>query len=117
MSVKKQACTSRRMLDIASGYWLSQAVYVAAKLGLADVVAERPRPVSELAAAVGANSAALERVMRALVSANIFDEEDGSIVLTPLAAIVVVERGNQPSNVHPHAWYRLALACMGAPCR
>ena len=36
--------------QMMTGYWVSQAVYAAAKLGVADLLANGPRPVEELAA-------------------------------------------------------------------
>ena len=39
------------LLQMMTGYWVSQALYVAAKLGVADLLAEGPRPIEELAAA------------------------------------------------------------------
>lgn len=57
---------------MATSYWLSQAIYVAAKLGLADLLKDGPKLCSELAVATGANPSALFRLMRALSSAGVF---------------------------------------------
>jgi len=59
------------LFRMASGYWLSQAIYVAAKLGLADLLKDGPKPSGELAAATGADEQALFRLMRALSSTGI----------------------------------------------
>ena len=37
------------MLGIVQGYWASRAVYAAAKLGIADLLAAGPKSCSELA--------------------------------------------------------------------
>jgi hypothetical protein len=55
---------------------VSQAIYVVAKLGVADLLADGPRPVDELAAATKSDPAALRRVLRALASLGIFADRD-----------------------------------------
>jgi precorrin-6B methylase 2 len=59
------------------GFMLSQAVYVAAALGIADRVTEGPRPVEELAREAGADDDALYRLLRLLAGHGIFVEHDG----------------------------------------
>lgn len=72
--------------QIISGYWKSQAVYAAAKFGIADLLQDGPRTVEELAAATATNADALYRVLRALASIGIFAEgEARQFSLTPLA--------------------------------
>lgn len=72
--------------QIVMGAFASQAVYVAAKLGIADLVKDNPRPVSELAAATDTNASALYRVLRALASIGVFTETAPKVFgLTPLA--------------------------------
>jgi hypothetical protein len=56
------------------GHWISQALYVVAKLGIADVLAGGPKGIEPLASEVGANASALYRVMRALASVGVFSE-------------------------------------------
>jgi hypothetical protein len=60
----------------AWGFWLSQAIYVAAKLGVADLVEDGPKTSEELAQAAGANASALHRVLRALASVGIFHQDE-----------------------------------------
>ena len=45
---------TQQIAHMISGYWISQAVYVAAKLKIADLLAARSQSLSELAAAFGA---------------------------------------------------------------
>ncbi len=72
--------------QMIGGYWMTQAIRVAAELGIADVLAEGPHRAEELASRTGANSGALFRVMRALASVGIFAEDArGRFSLTPLA--------------------------------
>jgi ubiquinone/menaquinone biosynthesis C-methylase UbiE len=69
-----------------SGYWISQALYVAAKLGLADVLKDSPRTADDLAKTTNAHPRSLHRLLRGLASIGVF-AEDGQrrFSLTPLA--------------------------------
>jgi hypothetical protein len=60
------------MLERIAAYWQSQLVYVAAKLGIADVLVDGPLTVDQIAARVGAHPPYLKRVLRALASLGIF---------------------------------------------
>ena len=42
------------LLQMMTGYWVSQAVYVAAKLGIADRLADGPASVDDLATTLAA---------------------------------------------------------------
>jgi hypothetical protein len=69
-----------------TGYWISQSVFVAAKLGIAELVKDGPRPVEQLAQATGAHVRSLFRLLRALASVGMFVEGPPcSFGLTPLA--------------------------------
>jgi hypothetical protein len=59
------------------GFILSQAVYVAAKLGVADLLAAGPTPVEDLAGETDADEDALYRLLRLLAGYGIFAERDG----------------------------------------
>ena len=62
------------LFQMASAYWISQAIYVATKLGIADLLKDRPLDCSEIAAIVGADVGSLFRLMRALSSLGIFEQ-------------------------------------------
>ena len=62
------------LMQMITGYWVSSAVYVAAKLALPDKVASGPRPIDELADETSTHAPSLYRLMRALASLGIFDE-------------------------------------------
>jgi hypothetical protein len=49
-----------------TGYWISQAIYAAAKFGIADELKDGPRSVEQLAEATSTNPDALYRLLRAL---------------------------------------------------
>lgn len=61
-----------QILSIILGYWQANVLALATKLGLADLLAEGPLPVEELANRTGANAQALFRMLRALESIGIF---------------------------------------------
>lgn len=68
-----------------NGYVETQLLYVAAALGLADLLHDEPRGVDELARAMGADRDALRRVLRGPTNSGIVDEgEDGRFALTEL---------------------------------
>lgn len=71
------------------GFRTTQMIHVAAKLGLADLLAAGPRPVDDLAADAGAEPQALRRLLRALASLGIFAEDAaGDFALTPQAELL-----------------------------
>lgn len=95
---RRRPSNTAAMLELATGYWLSQLVYVAAKLGIADALAKGPLQVDELARRVGAQAPHLRRVLRALASRGVFAESgDGKFRLTPLGATL---RSDQPGSLH-----------------
>jgi len=62
------------LLQAACGYMLSACLQVAAQLGIADLLKDGPRPVSELAAITKTKEGILYRSLRAMASAGIFTE-------------------------------------------
>jgi len=72
---------------LTTGYQVTQAIHVAAKLGLADLLADDPRTSDALAAATGTHPDALYRLLRALAGVGVFREEEGRrFALTDLGA-------------------------------
>ena len=63
----------RRMIN---GFQVSQAIHVAATLGIADLLGGPPRSVVELAEATATDPAALRRLLRALAAVGVFAEHD-----------------------------------------
>jgi hypothetical protein len=89
------------MLQIITGYWVSQAVGVVARLGVPDQLACGPRCSDDLAQAVGAHPQALFRVLRTLASIGIFSQPDpGVFGLTPLGETL---RSDTPISVRNFA--------------
>lgn len=76
---------AERLRRLVNGYQVSQAIHVAATLGVADRLRAGPQTSAELAAAVGAHAPTLYRLLRALASVGVFREEAGGrFGLTPL---------------------------------
>src|SRR5262247_2934212 len=104
------------MLQLITGFWVSRAIYVAAKLGLADLVKDGPKTADELARLTGSHAPSLYRVLRALASAGVFAEDGrgrfaqtslsetlGSDAPGSLRALAMVELGQE----HYPAWGNL----------
>ncbi len=83
------------------GGLMQKSIWVAAKLGIADLIAEKPRAAEELAAATDAHAPSLYRVLRTLASAGVFAENsDGKFELTPLAELL---RSDTPNSMRDYA--------------
>lgn len=79
------------------GYTVSQAVYVAAKLGIPDLLASGPRNSDDLASRTSTDAGSLYRLMRALASVGVFREDPtGRFHLAPLGQHL---RGDVPDSV------------------
>jgi SAM-dependent methyltransferase len=77
------------MLRVVTNFWVSRAVYVAAKLGLADLLKDGPKTAEELALATEAHGPSLYRVLRALAGAGILVEDDQHrFTLTAVGAVL-----------------------------
>lgn len=86
MTTTQDIDTRQLLGQMIGGYWMTQAIYVSAELGIADLLNDGPRTAEELAAHTGTNSTALYRVLRALASVGIFSEDRYfRFSLTPLA--------------------------------
>ncbi len=101
------------LTQMAFGALMTQALYVAAKLGIADLLAAKPQSVSELAAATDTHERALYRVLRSLASAGVFQETEPQVfALTPLAEPLRADAPNSMRNGaifmgadwHWHVW-------------
>jgi hypothetical protein len=71
------------LLRLINGFQASQAIHVAATLGIADRLHRSPASATELADAIGADPDALRRLIRALISIGVMKQvESGRVVLT-----------------------------------
>jgi len=110
-----------------TGYRAMQALYVAARLGIADLLKDGARGSEELARATGADARALHRLLRALASLGVFGEDaDGRFTPSELGALL---RSDVPGSLRAaaiffgdernwHAWGKLERSVMsGEPVR
>jgi hypothetical protein len=88
------------LLRLLVGPWIAQAIFVAAKLDIADRLRDGPQSSAALAAAAGVDAPALHRVLRALASVGLFEERAGGFALTPLAQGL---RGDHPQSLRDYA--------------
>ena len=78
-----------RLVGLVNGGAMSQAMSVAAELGIADLLASGPKSADQLAHAAGCDASSLRRLMRALASADLCNEhDDGSFSLTTAGSLL-----------------------------
>ncbi|MEU0687162.1 methyltransferase [Streptomyces uncialis] len=74
------------LLDLIQGSVITQAISVAARLGMADVLAEGPLTAEDIAKRVGSDPDATYRLLRTLSGFSVFAvQPDGRYALTPMA--------------------------------
>jgi hypothetical protein len=74
-----------QLIQMAMGHWVSQIVYLAARLGLADHLAEGHKSADELAGVTGTHAPSLFRLMRTLAHLGILKQDPANqFTLTPL---------------------------------
>ncbi|MBX9655191.1 ArsR family transcriptional regulator [bacterium] len=109
------ASLHQRLNQLITGYWGTQAIYVAAKLRIADLLADGPQSVNDLAKQTNTDPPSLYRLLRALASMGIFaDDGTQTFSLTPMAELLRSDvRGSQHAMAlmcgeeHYQAWGEL----------
>lgn len=92
----------QQLEQLITGYWKSQSIYAAAKLEIADLLIAGPQTPAQLASVTQTDAESLYRLLRALASIDIFEEnEAGEFSLTPLAEPL--------RSDHPNSKQALAL--------
>ncbi|MFD0363628.1 methyltransferase [Nocardia sp. GCM10030253] len=87
------------VLELASGWMMTQALCAAAALGIADVLVDGPRSADRIAAEVGADPDATYRLLRALAGHGVFIElPDRCFALNSMADTL---RADSPRTVRP----------------
>jgi O-methyltransferase domain/Dimerisation domain len=85
------------LLNLATSFRLSQALYVAARLEIAGLLAGEPQSAEELATATGAHAPSLARLLRTLVAFDILHEtEPGLFALAPMGVYL---QADHPQSV------------------
>lgn len=86
--VQAEALTA--LQQMTDGYWVTQIIYVAARLGIADLLDDRPRAIDVLARDTGTHEPSLRRLMRALTGLGVFGQtENGEYENTALGCCLV----------------------------
>jgi len=87
----------QQMVRMINGFRISQMVHVAAKLGIADHLADGPKTVTQLAAGTKTHADSLYRLLRSLAGLGVFaEEEDFRFRLTPASELL---RSGVPGSV------------------
>lgn len=90
-----------RLMQMILGFMVSQALHVAAKLAVFDVLRDGPETVAEIARATACQEAALRRLLRLLTSVDLLiEDERGRFSATPLGTLL---RSDHPQSVRPLA--------------
>ncbi len=103
----------QQMMQFIIGKWISKPIYVAAKLGIADMLAQRNRNIEELAEMSATMADPLYRMMRALAGIGIFTETKNRVFEnTPLSECLKKGRLKSAalmfeSNWHSNIWNNL----------
>jgi O-methyltransferase domain/Dimerisation domain len=89
------------LMQMLFGALMQQSICVAAKLGIADLLAKRPQTAAELASTTETHEPSLYRILRTLASAGIFAENaDRKFELTPIAQLL---RSDAPNSMRDFA--------------
>ena len=81
----EEQMATRTLLEMIAANRITQAIYTAAELGIADTLKDGPRSAEEVAKAVGASDDAVYRLLRAPASVGLFASRPGRrFELTPL---------------------------------
>src|SRR5215471_13192895 len=84
--------------QLIQGFQATQCIYVAAKLGIADLLKDGPCTSEELAEATGTHGPSLYRVLRLLTAVGLLTEDqDHSFALTQLGTYL---QSGVPASMH-----------------
>ena len=90
---------TRELRRLINGYQITQAVHVAAVLGISDLLAETPLTVAELAARTDSHAESLARLLRALVTCGLYRvDADGRYTNTEVGDALRTEAPESPAG-------------------
>jgi hypothetical protein len=104
MDSSQQEQPADRLLQLITGHWVAAALYSAAKLRLADHLAEGPKSSDALAQAVKAHPDALYRLLRALCGLGVVAE--GESKLFTLTDVGDLLRSDHPQSLRSFALFQ-----------
>ncbi|MEP7021021.1 MAG: methyltransferase [Pseudonocardiales bacterium] len=94
---------SEELRRLINGFQISQALHVAAELGLSDLMATGPRTVTELAEQTGTHEPSLFRLLRALASIGVYEQhQDAHFANSELGEALRIDAPGSPGG-----WARL----------
>jgi hypothetical protein len=114
---RPQAQDAQQLMQLASGMGFTAALQPIVRMGVPDILANGPLPVSEIAAKTSSNADALYRVMRLLASVGVFAELPGKVfALTPQSELLRTDVPGSMRNMvlwvsnrfHFHVWSEMA---------
>jgi hypothetical protein len=89
-----------QLMQFATGFIVSSALYTATKLGVADLLKGGAKSTRDLAASCGAHEDALYRVLRALASIGVFNEVSArTFALTPTSELLLADRNDSARDM------------------
>jgi SAM-dependent methyltransferase len=89
LATAEQRAAARQLVELIGGNWATQAIGVAARLGLADQVAAGVTQVDALARACACNASALHRLLRGLAALGVLRlDGNGRCSLTPTGELL-----------------------------
>ena len=106
----REESPSTRLIGLITSYRVSQAIHVAAMLGIAELLRDGPRDCRDLPVATGAHPPSLYRLLRALAAIAVFHEGPiGRYALTPMGACLCSDAEDSVTPMaalfgRPHAW-------------
>lgn len=112
-STAQQPSPVEVMLQMMSGFWVSRGIWIAAKLGIADLLKDGPKSAAELATATDMNADSVFRVMRMLAMVGAFEHKsDGRFANTPVSETLLSDVPGslrygaiaEMGEVHYEAW-------------
>jgi SAM-dependent methyltransferase len=112
------ATPEARLWDLLRGALGTRALGIVADLRIAEHLAEGPRPVAELARETGADPDALHRILRALASEGVFEEEPPGVFRNTEASQVLRRDGwDDFAHLFGGVWHHVAgqLDASGEP--
>jgi hypothetical protein len=90
------------LFAVLQGYRISHAIFVAANLGIADLLVEEPRTAAELALQTNTQQDALFRLLRALASVGVFRLDGDRFSLTPRSQAL---RSDVPESLRSASYF------------
>lgn len=84
-----------QLAQLFMGPFIAQAIYVGAKLGIADLLKDGPVSAADLAVKTGSHERSLYRALRSAASVGVFAEtENKEFVNTPMSELLITDAAN-----------------------